>query len=40
MKNRKVILVVLVIVITVAILYFGGSMLMETLGQMHVPPPH
>jgi hypothetical protein len=31
---------VLVVVITAGVLYFGGAVLLETLGQMHVPPPH
>jgi hypothetical protein len=40
MKNKKVIVMALVVVITVAVLYFGGTMLIEMMGQMHVPPPH
>jgi hypothetical protein len=40
MKSKKQILVVAVIVITVAVLYFGGVMLIEMMNQMHVRPPH
>lgn len=40
MKYQKIILVIAIVIITLAVLYFGATMLMGQVQGGHIRPPH